>query len=182
MATAAGATDAASLPAEGVPRQSCIFCAIVAGTSPSYRIAETQHAVAFLDIAPMAPGHCLVVPKRHSVTLHETDEDAAADCGRLLTRVARAVGVANYNVLQNNGAGAGQEVAHVHFHVIPKPSPKQGLKFSGKATRPGPMALEEVRQQLAAAVAELTPRTSAAPAATGDDGAAIAACGTPRPC
>ncbi len=80
--------------------------------------------LAFLDINPLCEGHTLVVPKEPAVTMGELSDDAAAGLGRALPRICRAVlkatGADSYNLLQNNGAAAGQHVNHVHFHVIPR--------------------------------------------------------------
>lgn len=103
---------------------SCIFCKIVAGDIPCHRLYEDEHVLAFLDVNPLSPGHTLVIPKGHWVTLDQVDDEAAAAIGRLLPRLARAVisatGATAYNVLQNNGRAAHQAVGHVHFHIIPK--------------------------------------------------------------
>jgi len=106
---------------------SCIFCRIIKGEIPCMKLAETPHALAFLDISPLSKGHCLVIPKFHAEQLHQLPDDALAQTAVLLGRVARAVGGQNYNVLQNNGALAHQAVFHVHFHIIPKTSQGDGL-------------------------------------------------------
>eukprot|EP00013_Stygamoeba_regulata_P019965 CAMPEP_0177664856 /NCGR_PEP_ID=MMETSP0447-20121125/20738_1 /TAXON_ID=0 /ORGANISM="Stygamoeba regulata, Strain BSH-02190019" /LENGTH=132 /DNA_ID=CAMNT_0019170899 /DNA_START=43 /DNA_END=441 /DNA_ORIENTATION=+ len=98
----------------------CIFCKIIKGALPCFRIAETEGALAFMDIFPLSRGHCLVIPKHHCQKLHELPEESMADVGRLLVRVSKASGATDYNVLQNNGAIAHQVVNHVHFHIIPK--------------------------------------------------------------
>ena len=87
--------------------------------------------LAFLDVNPLSRGHVLVIPKEPAVTLDELSDESAAALGRVLPRLCRALtrvtGVAAYNVLQNNGAGAHQAVMHVHFHIIPKPNADEGL-------------------------------------------------------
>jgi histidine triad (HIT) family protein len=108
-----------------------IFSKIIAGTIPCHRVYEDAHVLAFLDIAPLAPGHTLVIPKEPARTLDELSDEAAAALGRVLPRLCRAVkqvtGCAAYNVLQNNEALAHQAVFHVHFHIIPKPDDARGL-------------------------------------------------------
>jgi histidine triad (HIT) family protein len=108
-----------------------IFSKILAGTIPCHRVYEDAHVLAFLDIAPLAPGHTLVIPKEPARTLDELSDEAAAALGRVLPRLCRAVkqvtGCAAYNVLQNNEALAHQAVFHVHFHIIPKPDEGRGL-------------------------------------------------------
>ncbi|MEM1422986.1 MAG: HIT domain-containing protein, partial [Planctomycetota bacterium] len=82
-----------------------VFTKIISGEIPSHRVYEDAHVYAFLDIAPLAPGHTLVVPKEPAVTLGELSDDAGAALGRALSRVCRAVcgatGASAYNVLQN---------------------------------------------------------------------------------
>ena len=102
----------------------CIFCKIAAGAIPSARVLEDGAALAFLDIGPLAQGHVLLIPKGHFATLDQMPPDAAAGLLRHLPALVRAVqaatGCQGVNVLQNNGAAAHQEVAHVHFHIIPR--------------------------------------------------------------
>ena len=87
--------------------------------------------LAFLDINPLSTGHTLVIPKEPAITLDALSEESAAALGRVLPRICRAVisvtGSKEYNVLQNNGAGAHQAIDHVHFHIIPKPNGAGGL-------------------------------------------------------
>ena len=107
-----------------VSHHDCVFCRIAAGELHARQVLETPRCVAFLDAAPLAPGHTLVVPREHAVQLHELSDDVVAELAvsvRSLGRaIAEAVGAAGYNVLQNNGAVAGQVVQHVHFHLIPR--------------------------------------------------------------
>ena len=113
-----------------------IFDKIIAGEIPCHRVYEDEHVLAFLDIGPLARGHTLVIPKEAKAHLDELSEEAGAALGRALVKVSRAVreatGCEAYNVLQNNGSAAHQEVMHVHFHVIPKPGASQGLGISWK--------------------------------------------------
>ena len=110
---------------------SCIFCKIVRGEIPSVKVMETPLTLAFMDIQPLAKRHVLVVPKSHGQFLHQIPDDNMQDVGVVLKKVAGALSLANhgqqYNVLQNNGPLAHQEVPHVHFHIIPKESPTDGL-------------------------------------------------------
>ena len=101
-----------------------IFARIVAGEIPCHRVFENEHVLAFLDVRPLAEGHTLVLPKRTVASLEELTPDEAAELGRQLVALARrivaATGAEAYNVLLNNGQAAGQEVPHVHFHIIPR--------------------------------------------------------------
>ncbi len=101
-----------------------IFDKILSGEIPSYKVYENDYVLAFLDIGPLSAGHTLVIPKERKAHLHQLSDAAAAALGEALPRVCRAVmaatGATAYNVLQNNGSAAHQEVMHVHFHIIPK--------------------------------------------------------------
>jgi len=112
-----------------------IFSKIIAGEIPCHRVYEDEHVLAFLDINPLSQGHTLVIPKEAVATVGELSDDAGAAIGRVLPRLCRAVvkatGTEDYNILQNNGAGAHQAVFHVHFHIIPKtPDKGLGLKWN----------------------------------------------------
>ncbi|WP_435180600.1 HIT family protein [Halorussus sp. AFM4] len=110
----------------------CIFCQIVDGDIPSRTVFEDDTAMAFLDANPLAPGHTLVIPKEHYETLEETPEDVAAHVfgvlHRLNTAVEHAVDADATTVAFNNGEAAGQEVPHLHGHIIPR--------FEGDGGRP----------------------------------------------
>ena len=133
-----------------------IFTRIIRGEIPSHRIYEDEKVFAFLDIAPLAPGHVLVVPKEPAATLDTLSDESAAAVGRLLPRIARAVmaatGTRDYNVLQNNGAAAHQAVPHVHFHVIPKPPDARGLGIGWPS---GTLDADEGKRMASAVAAEL---------------------------
>ncbi len=114
-----------------------IFGKILSGAIPCHKVYEDERVFAFLDINPISLGHTLVVPKEPAGTLDALSDESAAALGRVLPRICRAViavtGVREYNVLENNGSGAHQSVAHVHFHIIPKPSHTEGLGLSWPA-------------------------------------------------
>ena len=101
-----------------------VFDKILAGEIPCHRLYEDEHVLAFLDVSPLSRGHTLVIPKERKAHLHELSDESAANLGRILPRLCKAVlkasGATAYNVLQNNGAAAHQAVMHVHFHIIPK--------------------------------------------------------------
>jgi histidine triad (HIT) family protein len=101
----------------------CIFCRIAAGEAAADVVASDDEFVAFRDTHPKAPVHLLVVPRRHVASLDEIALLGAEASGRLLefvAAVARDAGVAGsgYRVVANTGADAGQEVGHLHWHVI----------------------------------------------------------------
>jgi histidine triad (HIT) family protein len=102
----------------------CVFCKIIAGQIPAAKVLDAGAAIAFLDIAPVAPGHLLLVSKEHFATLAETPAEVAAAVAAELPRLVRAVlaatGSPALNVLLNHGREAGQVVGHIHFHLIPR--------------------------------------------------------------
>lgn len=133
-----------------------IFGKIISGHIPCHKVYEDDKVLAFLDINPLSTGHTLVIPKEPAQTMDQLSDDSAAALGRVLPRLCRAVvavtGVNEYNVLENNGSGAHQAIAHVHFHIIPKPDRSQGLGIGWPA---GSLAAEDgkrLAQRIAAAV------------------------------
>ncbi len=96
----------------------------IRGEIPCKKLYEDATVFAFLDINPLSDGHALVVPRRQVERLEQLSPAELADLARaihtLAPRILRAVGAADYNVLQNNGSAAGQVVPHVHFHIIPR--------------------------------------------------------------
>ncbi|PIL27366.1 hypothetical protein GSI_10513 [Ganoderma sinense ZZ0214-1] len=106
---------------------SCFFCKITKGEIPSFKVLETDLNYAFLDIGPVAEGHTLIIPKYHSDRMDQVPDEYLAEILPLAKKIAKALGVVDYNILQNNGKIAHQHVFHVHFHVIPKPNEAEGL-------------------------------------------------------
>lgn len=104
----------------------CIFCRIIAGEIPSRKVFESDHVLAFLDIGPLSEGHLLIIPKVHVSQLVDLPDADAAELGRVVPRLGRALlsvtGSDGLNLLVNNGASAGQEVMHCHWHLIPRVS------------------------------------------------------------
>ncbi|NLB69415.1 MAG: HIT family protein [Lentisphaerae bacterium] len=116
----------------------CVFCRIIDGSIPSVKVYESDNVIAFLDINPMEKGHVLVVPKQHWRTISDVPVDApdavrCAEEAMYIVRVtAKALGEGladGTNILQANGACAGQTVPHLHFHVIPR--------YGGETLQPG---------------------------------------------
>ena len=101
--------------------ETCLFCRIANGELGTEFVATSEHAVAFEDIAPIAPVHLLVVPKQHVRSLRELENPVvAADLLSLASRVAKERGLYDlgYRVVTNDGEIAGQTVHHLHFHVL----------------------------------------------------------------
>lgn len=132
-----------------------IFSKILRGEIPCHKLYEDERVLAFLDIAPVATGHALIIPKEPAPTLDVLSDESAAAIGRVLPRLCRALtaatGTREFNVLQNNGRLAHQAVDHVHFHIIPKPSESQGLGVGWPAGK----LEQQAGQELAARVREL---------------------------
>ena len=115
-----------------MPQSTCIFCAL-----DREIIVESTHAIAILDTFPISPGHALVVPRRHAVTIFELTEAEYTDCFLLVLKVKDLL-VARptpdgFNVGVNCGEAGGQSVWHAHIHVIPRytgdtPTPRGGVR------------------------------------------------------
>lgn len=105
------------------------------GEIPSFKLIETETAYSFLDIQPVTEGHALIIPKYHGGKLHDIPDEYLTDVLPIAKKLAKALGVdqegidgsVGYNLLQNNGRIAHQEVDHVHFHFIPKRDDQSGL-------------------------------------------------------
>ena len=101
----------------------CLFCKIVEGDVPADVIAESDHALAFRDIAPKAPVHVLVIPKLHVASLGDADAAHAEILGDLMllardVAVAEGVAETGYRTILNTGDDGGQSVHHLHAHVL----------------------------------------------------------------
>lgn len=121
----------------------CIFCLITEGRLHCEKLYESEHLMAFLDIAPAFPGHALIVPKVHSRDIFSMQQPVGEELLEAMRLVGAAVmaaaGAEGLNIIQNNGRAAWQQVDHVHWHLIPRRDGdgfepwKQGTYESGKA-------------------------------------------------
>jgi histidine triad (HIT) family protein len=102
----------------------CIFCKIVRGEIPCFKVAENEDALAFLDIHPANPGHTLVIPKRHAENVFETTVREWASMSDLVRTLSIAVEKATeadgLNIKMNNRIHGGQDVMHAHVHIVPR--------------------------------------------------------------
>ena len=100
----------------------CIFCKIVSDQIPTRTIKETQYSVAFLDAFPLAKGHTLIIPKNHHIKIQDMSEQENSDLFSLvyqvLTKVDKLTGATLVAI--HNGKEAGQEIPHVHVHLVPR--------------------------------------------------------------
>jgi len=102
----------------------CIFCKIVSGEIPSKIIAESEKSIAFLDAFPLAQGHTLVIPKNHHSKIQEMSSDENADLfGTVHKVIAKVDSLTGATLIAiHNGREAGQEIPHVHVHLVPRQS------------------------------------------------------------
>ncbi len=109
----------------------CLFCKIVAKQIPSRTVYEDDEFYAFHDIHPWAPVHFLIIPKRHIISMAHVDPDDAGPMGRMMALVPKLAlqegcnpyPQGGFRLVTNTGAEGGQEVQHLHFHVMGGPRP-----------------------------------------------------------
>ena len=102
----------------------CIFCKIISGQIPAKIIQETSHSIAFLDAFPLAKGHTLIIPKNHHTKIQDMSNDENSDLFLLVHKVLSKVDKLTGSTLVavHNGKDAGQEIPHVHVHLVPRTS------------------------------------------------------------
>ncbi|MFB5627888.1 MAG: HIT family protein [Nitrosarchaeum sp.] len=100
----------------------CIFCKIISGQIPTKKIKETEHSMAFLDAFPLAKGHTLVIPKNHCVKIQDMSSEENSDLFSLVHKVLPKIDKLTGSTLVaiHNGKEAGQEIPHVHVHLVPR--------------------------------------------------------------
>jgi len=102
----------------------CIFCKIIAGDIPSYKVYEDDKVIAFFDILPISPGHTIIVPKNHVADVEDLSDEEISAMAVALKKIGAAVlkglGVKGYSVFLDNKSAANQHVPHVHFHLVPR--------------------------------------------------------------
>jgi histidine triad (HIT) family protein len=134
---------------------SCIFCKIVAGQIPCCKLLEDETTIAFMDVNPVNPGHALSVAKGHWPTVDVIPAEVLAAVAKTAQRVAKAVigelKPVGVNLLQANGAGAGQSVPHLHIHIMPRRA-NDGVSLNWEY-KPGDKAeIEAIYKRLKAAL------------------------------
>lgn len=102
----------------------CIFCKIINNEVPCYKVYENDYVLAFLDISPATLGHTLVIPKKHYEHILDLGDGIAEEIMKAVVNVTKILhnklNVVDFNLENNNGVLAGQEVKHYHMHVIPR--------------------------------------------------------------
>uniref|UniRef100_A0A7V4KF14 Histidine triad nucleotide-binding protein n=2 Tax=Fervidobacterium pennivorans TaxID=93466 RepID=A0A7V4KF14_FERPE len=99
----------------------CVFCKIINGEIPSEKVYEDEDFIVIKDIRPVAPVHLLAIYKKHVPTVSELSVEDSQKMWKLfevIKTVTKTSGLESYRIVQNNGKDAGQEVHHIHFHII----------------------------------------------------------------
>ena len=137
-----------------------MFCRIIGGEIISHKVYEDERTLAFLDIHPSTPGHTLIVPKAHIARVEDlSDGDAEALFGTLhkvVGGIQEAVGAPASTIGVNNGRESGQEVPHVHIHVIPRSRGDRGGIIQGiaRSHRPDNDEMIEIAEKIRRKIAE----------------------------
>jgi len=129
----------------------CLFCNIAAGEIPSCTIYEDEEVRVILDLGPATKGHALILPKEHSANLYELPDDTAGAVMQLAKKMAymlrEKLHCDGLNLMQNNGATAGQTVEHFHLHIIPRYL-DDGQNINFVHGEPSQEELEAVRSEI----------------------------------
>lgn len=135
--------------------EDCIFCKIINGEIPSYKIYEDEVVYAFLDITQVTPGHTLVVPKKHAKDIFEYDEELASQVFTRIPKIARALekaypDIQGLNIINNNREVAYQSVFHSHIHLIPRFSPHDdfSMHFGNHQDQYNPTLMEAIAKRI----------------------------------
>lgn len=135
--------------------EDCIFCKIINGEIPSYKIYEDEVVYAFLDITQVTPGHTLVVPKKHAKDIFEYDAELASQVFARIPKIARALEKAypdmqGLNIINNNREVAYQSVFHSHIHLIPRFSPHDdfSMHFGNHQDQYNPTLMEAIAKRI----------------------------------
>ena len=127
----------------------CIFCKIIEGTIPSVKVYEDEHVLAFMDIVPVTKGHVLLIPKTHRENIYDLTAEEAAQLFSVVPKIANAIKdefkPAGMNLLQNNGAYAGQAVFHSHLHLIPRYDETDGFQLTFE-TKESETSMERIQE------------------------------------
>lgn len=134
----------------------CVFCRIVRGESPAFKLYEDETCLCILDSSPLSPGHSLIIPKSHFSCLEATPPSVvAAMCSKVPSignAIMKANGSDSFNLLVNNGAAAGQVIFHTHIHIIPRKA--RDCLWTSESLRRRPLNFDQEASQLVNRVRE----------------------------
>jgi len=129
----------------------CIFCKIIDGSIPSEKVYEDDDVTAILDVSPVTLGHTLVLPKQHSKDFLSTEADVLARLAPTVQKIARqvmaGVNADGFSILVLNGPAAGQEVFHLHVHIIPRKS-GDGVRMGWPKAKYEPGQMAKIAEQI----------------------------------
>ncbi len=132
--------------------ENCVFCKIVSGEINSYVVKESENFLAFLDIHPHAPGHTLVVPKKHFQNLKEFDENLGNEFIKIIKEtmllISKALNTTDFTLGINEGPLSGQTILHLHFHILPRFKNDQGGSIHSVVYNRSQESLEEIYQKI----------------------------------
>ncbi|MFW6110505.1 MAG: HIT family protein [Thermoproteota archaeon] len=131
-------------------KKDCIFCKIIEGEIQANKIFEDEETLAFLDAHPLARGHTLVIPKTHISKFEELPgreaETLFKNIHTLVPKIQRAVEAPSSTIAINNGPESGQEIPHVHVHIIPRFKGDEGGPIHSIMKRKPPLPQEEMKK------------------------------------
>jgi histidine triad (HIT) family protein len=130
----------------------CIFCKIGAKEIPATIVMEDEHAYAVLDMHPIAPGHTMVIPKMHAVTLldlpHEKVGPVFLLVKKMTERLKEVLSADGFTIGINHGDAGGQAVKHLHIHIVPRFKGDGGRSIHSVVSNPGTESVEEIAARL----------------------------------
>lgn len=138
--------------ADAAPKEACLFCKIAAGEIPAQVVYEDGHALAFLDVKPCSAGHTMVIPKEHAPTLVALPDAEVAPLFAAVKKVAELLteklGSDGITIGVNQGRASGQEVDHLHVHLIPRWHGDGGGPIQSVVHNAPKGSLEEIRKKI----------------------------------
>ena len=137
--------------------EDCIFCKIIKGEIPSFKVYEDEDVFAFEDINPIAEGHTLIIPKKHSRDLHEIDGETLTAVQlvskKIIAAITRALKPTGVAAMQLNGESVGQSILHYHLHLIPRLEDEPPLPIARWEMTPGNMdKIKETAEKIKSAL------------------------------
>ncbi len=137
--------------------EECIFCKIIKGEIPSFKVYEDDKVFAFLDINPISPGHTLIIPKNHAVNLWDIPQEDLMAIQKAAKKIAAAIkevlGVDGIVSMQLSGKAVHQVVMHYHLHLVPRKEDEPALPIANWDLVPGNMEeIKERTEKIAAAI------------------------------